>query len=281
MIYGEFAITSDGMGIQIMRLPELGSGNTSWDASKRILSVHPTAFLDGAPPSLPELVVSLPLGIDCTPLPPIIDSAFPHTAHLPLGTPIVFDVFLYSQEYFTPSSSRGQTANRYRLDLHGLEHGIPKDLSQIKGSLTVLNTFSFKNGPAGSFLHSANQDVNPIDPAHPLDVTGYIDLARNYDPARREQVLIRGLTAYTLIPHQHPKINRPQSEHAKAWAYVGSGHMDRPTTSAVELVTLYGEARWRITQRQICGWTGRIVQQFETPGDRDTYGYDVSDYVYR
>jgi len=287
------------MGLQIMKLPELESTDTSRDASGRILTVHPVAFLPPFPESALDLIAYLPLGLEYDESPPEMVIQFPHTSHLPIGTPIVFDVFLRPEVYFSSISSSGYTVNRYQLDVRTLGCEIAQDPVQTECSLAILETFSFIDEPTSIFRFPHPRYINHINPANPLDVTGLVEVERSFTQRRNMGPRMpSGFTAYSVVPHKYSSIPSPDSERAKAWAHMGSAELDRPTTASVLLLTLYNHAGDRtITDRALCGTTGRIVAKvmmfsenrdeqnllpiFPSLFDGHEYAYVVWDYVHR
>ena len=279
-----------------MRFPKPDSTYTSWGASNRVLTVHHAAFLPQAALCPSDVSVSVPLGLEYSETPPSIIVRFPHTSHISVGTPIVFDVFLCDPPPRDHSYGRGYTINRYQLDIPGLKRGVPQDLSDLQCSLSVIDTFTLKYEPTVGFRFPIMQDENPIDPAHPLDITGFINVPRS--PSWRYSLDVpTAFTAYLLVPHQDPNKPEPDSHRAGAWSHIGSADVDRPTTVSVQFVTVYNTVHDQpVGRRVVCSRTGRGVVRIGSPVSRDdawcepgirtfhapqyTYTYSAFDYVH-
>ena len=280
-----------------MRVPKLES-TTPLNRSGLVLSLDPQAFqtLPTQPPR--ELLAHLHFGLEQDDTPPLINIRFPQTSHTPIGTPIVFDVCLRKPAFIGDIPQNGCTFNRYRLDIQGFKCGTPQDASEVKCSLTVLETFTLKNGPKSIFLLPQLRRADPLDTVNPSNPIGLVIVQREEGQRRAAFVSdpLISLAAFFLIPHED--INNPhgQLERERALSHMGSAHINRPTTASVQLVTLYTfRERVGFVERVICGNTGRGVTRDarfkRTPLPRGGRGrptmpklyctYTVSDYVYR
>ena len=276
------------MGLQVTRVPELES-HASLSTSGRVLSLDPQAFetVPIAPPHEP--LAYLLFGLDENEIPPRIDIRFPRSSHLPIGTPIVFDVFLSKEAPRGHALPDGYTVNRYRLDTHGFKPGVPQDALEVECSLTVVETFTFKNGPKSIFIlpPQATRCVGSSNTFYPSSFCefAHLELLGRED---RSPGLPSGPTSfivYSVIPRQD--VNRE-----RALSCIGSADINRPTTASVQFVAVNTISRsLRYIDRVFCDQTGRIVtrdQRHRTA--RSTrcvprvgsyhFTYTVSDYIY-
>jgi len=285
IIGAEVAVHIAGEGLYIMRLPKLRPIKNS---SGVVAILTPESLVaDGSRYSLlcsevPFLSFGLTRGrrpVD------IGDIALPRTGHKPIGSPLVFDVFLPGEEIVCVRLPKGFIVNRYQLDINIPAAHRDYQPRDVECSLQVLETFALRNQPTVEYQSYRYSRMAFMEQADPLGCIGFLNIIRREPQSSTESASeprsVMGREAYSLIS------DAGASEREAALASSGSQNIDRPTTAHAKHLKLF-DRRFRREDRTLCEMTGRAVgvtkvgegfNHMGQPQDRCTY--HVYDYAYR
>ena len=281
---GETAIHLHPDGLFCTRVPHPRLADTTKGSPGSICTLKPDSLLSTEHSFHTNQLPFASFGLDKPMWKPYhtYDACFPRRGLILSNGRVMFDLFLRDHD----NPSKGYTVNRYRLDLHITEPRTSAIPDSIECSLSVEETFTFKNDLATIYRPNRYAYMGFIDQAHPLNCAGLFEVERVQGWRSTHKTTDE---AYILVPCGDA------DSREEALTHSGSSNLDRPTTAMARCISLYARSggdggEWE-ESRVLCERTGRAVgvrrqqetqvgseSELEVPPARHVY--HVYDYVH-